>query len=401
MVQMQILWNKEIEEIKKSGYLNKNISVTDALIENFYNEIMCPEEKDLIDVIFSVNPTQDDLEKVLQRWDIEVKQGSKSLLLAYFMKKHPELDFHKYNAPRLNGLLLNLRFKNLQITAHYKKIGQELNKHNIIPLIIKGGAMRYLIPDLPRYMGDVDVLVPAKNWKKSEKIIKNLGYYPKRLDVHSFDVLENKDSEYGILDVHKFIFMETNKKTQWLKGLFKRAEEKEIFGVKTLLPCMEDLMFITLTNLASNLRDCKSQAGILFALFDCKYFLESKPDFDWDIVKNNAKKTGTEVQINFAIKFINKISESIIPKEIQHDMLFEKETNDYSRVVMFKRFYYAELQKECRSMKISEVLKNPLTLGKYLKLKTKYKTLKLLGNHPRLIEIFIKDLNKVYSTIQG
>ena len=42
---MPILWNKEIEEINKSGYLNKKISITDALIENFYNEILAEEEK--------------------------------------------------------------------------------------------------------------------------------------------------------------------------------------------------------------------------------------------------------------------------------------------------------------------------------------------------------------------
>ena len=29
---MQVLWNKEIEEIDKSGYLNKKLTVTDALI---------------------------------------------------------------------------------------------------------------------------------------------------------------------------------------------------------------------------------------------------------------------------------------------------------------------------------------------------------------------------------
>ena len=30
---MQILWNKEIDEIKNSGYLENNLSITDALIE--------------------------------------------------------------------------------------------------------------------------------------------------------------------------------------------------------------------------------------------------------------------------------------------------------------------------------------------------------------------------------
>ena len=385
-----VLYKREIDDLTASGYLNKDISGADALIEKFYNEIMGVEEKLLIDLMLSDNPAQNKLDELLKLWDIEVKQNSKSLLLAYFLKMHNTLKATEYEEPRLKGLLLNQRFRNLQIFAHFTKIGKALNKKGIIPLIFKGGAMKFLNPELPRYMGDIDVMVLENQWTKSAKIAKSLGYWFKRLDIHSFDILENKDSQYGILDIHKFIHIGTKKEKKWINGLFKRASEREVFGVRALVPCFEDLLFITLINLSNNLRDHKSQANVLYAIFDCKFLIDNKDNFDWSIVIEDTKLAGAEVQINFATKFINKISEKIVPKELQVNNLFEKETNDYSQMIMFKNFYYVELQTKSRAMKIQNVIKKPNMLGEYLKLKIKYKTLKFLNKHPRLIEIFIK-----------
>ena len=390
------LYKKEIDDINSSGYLKKDTSITDALIENFYQEIMGKEEKVLMDLLLSSNPAQYKLEKLLRDWDIEAKQGAKNLLLANLLKIHPELKATNYEEPRLKGLLQHQRFSNLKILAHYTKIGRELNNHGIIPMIFKGGLMRFLNQEFPRYMGDIDIMVPDKEWVKSAKIAKSLGYWFKRLDVHSFDILENNDSKYGILDIHKFIHIGSKNEKKWIKGLFKRATEREVYGVQTLVPCFEDLMFITLVNLSNNLREHKTQANLLYAIFDCKYLLDNKPDFNWNIVIENTKLTNAEVQINLAMKFINKISENILPRELQSKYLFEKETNDYSRMIMFKNFYYVELQAKSRAMKIQEVFNNKISWSEYLKLKIKYKSLKYLNKHPRLIEIFIKDLNRIY-----
>ena len=394
---MQGLWNKEIEDIKETGYLNSNLSITDALVENFYREILKPEDAKLMKLVFLPNPTQEDLDNLLNSWDIEVKLANKSLLLSYFQKRHPQLKFPEYTGPRLKGLLLNYRFKNLQTIAHFSKIGKELNKNGITPIILKGGLMKFLRPDLPRTMGDIDILVPEKDWIKSADIAVSIGYRYDKVDIHSIDIHEgNSTSIDGILDIHRFVYFETGKEKCWLDGLFERATEQNVFGVKTLVPCFEDLMFITLTNLARNLRNKTSQAGLLFSLFDCKYFLDNKPDFDWNIVKENAKKTETEIQINFAMKFINKISTNVIPPDIQKQMPFEKEINDYSRMVMYKRFYLEEIRTKCRAMKIGEVITKPDQWFDYITLKPKYNFLKLFTKHPRLIEIFIKDLNKIY-----
>lgn len=388
---MRILWNKEIEDINNTGYLNEQVSITDALIENFYNEILTEEEKGLLNLVFQKNPSQEELNKLLKSWDIEVKGGHKSLLLAYIMKIHPNLKFSDYERPRLKGLLNFFRFKNLKTISHYTKIGKALNNSGIEPLIIKGGAMKYLRSDLPRIMGDIDILVPEKYFMKSVNIATSLGYTYEKFDIHSVD-LHERNSEEGAIDLHRYIYMDTGKDKSFIKDLFNRATAQNVFGVQSLVPCLEDLCFITLVNLSRNLRDKTSQAGLLYALFDCKFLIENKPDFNWRIVKENARKTGTEVQINFAMKFIEKVSKNILPREFFQGMPFEKETNEYSNMVMFNRFYLEDIRTKCRQMKLKEVFKTPSQWKDYLILKPKYAYLKLLKKHPKMIELFIKDL---------
>ena len=37
---MPVLWRSEIDKVIDTGYVNKETSITDALIENFYKEVM-------------------------------------------------------------------------------------------------------------------------------------------------------------------------------------------------------------------------------------------------------------------------------------------------------------------------------------------------------------------------
>lgn len=387
----QILYRKEIEDIKDSGYLSKDINITDALIENFYNEILKDDEKMILKLAFSEHPVQEDLDKLLKIWDIEVKGSAKSLMLAYIMKMYPEMKFTTYEEPRLKGLLNFFKFNNLGKIAHYKKIVKVLNNAGIVPMILKGGAMKFLRPELPRIMGDIDILVPEKDFIKSADLACTIGYTYSKVDVHAID-LHKPDSEEGILDIHKFIYMETGHEKKLLKNLYKRAEEKDVFGVKSLVPSNEDMLFISLVNLARNLRNKTSQAGLIFTIFDCKFLQNSKPDFDWNIVIENAKLTHTEVQLNFALKFIKQIAENILPENISNGKLFEKETQEYSNMVMYNRFYLEDLRTKCRALKFGQLFKEPKLIGEYIKIKTKYFALKLIRKHPVLIEKLIKDL---------
>ena len=167
---------------------------------------------------------------LLKIWDIEVKGGAKSLMLAYIMKMHPEMKFTSYEEPRLKGLLNFYKFSNMGIISHYKKICRALNAEGITPMILKGGAMKFLRPELPRIMGDIDILVPDNVFMKSAKIACSLGYVFYDIYSHSIDI-HKPDSDAGVLDIHRFIFMGTGHERKLLKNLFKLSLQCAIFLV--------------------------------------------------------------------------------------------------------------------------------------------------------------------------
>ena len=194
------------------------------------------------------------------------------------------------------------------------------------------------------------------------------------------------------MNIHNTFFLNAKNQNKLVKNIFKRAKITNIYNIRTYTPCLEDILFILFINISDNLRCNKSYADLLNKILDCHFILNENNDINWDIILENSKLTGFEVKINIAVNFINKIIGKIIPDKL----FFEKEAIDYSNMVLFENFYYIKLQKECRNLKILNVIKKPLLIKKYIILKSKYKFLKLLNNHPKLIKLLIKDISKIY-----
>ncbi len=351
----------------------QNKTVEEKLMLRLRERILNEKDLKFIDLIFSQNPTQEELDNFLKTYDIEKAGSNKALMLSYFMKLHPELKFNSYNTPRLKGLLNYFRFQNLNLMTYFSKIGKVLNQNNIPVLIMKGLAMKYLRPELSRSMGDTDILVPEKDYLKCIKLARKMGY---RLEIylHSVD-LHEPDSEAGIMDIHRFIYMYSLRERKLNKYLFERAKEATLGGVKILVPCYEDLLFILLANLSVNLRNNTSKASVLFSLFDAKFLIENK-NFDWNIVIENAKLTKTLTQIAFAINFINFIVPNLIPNKIMTDKLFNKSVNNYCFLIVYNNRFLPAMQKLLRPVKISSMFKSFDSFKYYIKLKPSYAIMK-------------------------
>lgn len=359
-----------LKMIKEDNNLINLDKLINVLSSNLLKDIITDSDKILLNLVFSKNPTQDDLDDFLAKWDIEVVGGNKALMLSYFMKMHPSLKYSDYVAPRLKGLLQYYRFKNMKLISHYTKICRKLEKEKIDFMIFKGGCMKHLRPEYPRVMGDIDILVIEKDWKKCGEIVQKMGY-DVCWDIHSID-LHPQGKKDGIMDIHKYIIMDTPKEKSILKDIFKRATKQKVFGIETLVPCNEDMFFILLVNMVRNLKNQTSQGGILYNLFDCKYLIESKPDFNWDIIIQNAKKTGTESNIYFAIRFLNNIVPNLLPEKYKRDEYFEKQFKNYCILLIYQRFFIWNLKQKCRQMKIKDLFSSWNFFKEYLKIKPKY-----------------------------
>jgi len=282
------------------------------------------------------------------------------------------------------------RFQNIKLIPHYKKICQKLEKEGIKFLIFKGGAMKHLRPDLPRVMGDIDILIPENQFDKAEKAIETLDYDIAK-DIHSLDI-HPKNSKDGIMDIHQYIILNSHKEKAFLPDLFRRATVQKVFGIDTLVPSNEDMVFISLVNMMRNLTNKTSSNGVPYNLFDCKFLIESKPDFDWNIVIRNSEITKTQIPLYFGIQFINKIVPNLLPDKILLDKNFEKESRKYFILLIYQRYYLLELKKICHEMKIKDLFSNKEFFIKYLKLKPKYfvSKMKIVKNNPFLAKLILK-----------
>ncbi len=347
----------------------------DKLINDYKHNLLTENDLKLLSLIFSKAPTQEELDNFLKTYDIEVAGGYKALMLSYFMRMYPELNFSKYESPRLKGVFNFYRFQNMKLISYFMKIGKVFNENNIPMLILKGFAMKYLRQDLSRAMGDIDILVPENKFIQAIDICKDLGY---RLDVyvHSIDIHEPSSDE-GIMDIHRYIDMKNKSERPLNKFLFKRARKAKYNGIEVLVPTNEDLLFLSLVNLALNLKGKTSNASTLYVLFDCQYLI-NKPNFDWDIVLDNMKLTKSWNEIAFAVKFINNIIPNLLPKQFVENKMINNCINNYCINILYLERYFTPLQRLARRITLGMVLKNKISFWKYINLKIHYKYCKFI-----------------------
>ena len=149
------------------------LAFLDFLMEGFYKNIENTQQKKLLKFLFLKNPAQKDLDDFLSEWDIEVAGAQQSLFLAYFMKKHPELEFPQYVKPRLDGLINFYRFKKIKVLEIFSKITKELNNEGIFPVAVGNIAIKCL--DQNYSIDNISLIINPKNRKQVKEILKKCG----------------------------------------------------------------------------------------------------------------------------------------------------------------------------------------------------------------------------------
>ena len=357
-----------INNLKTFSYVKDDVvGFFDKVIDTLYEGIISADEQKLIDLAFQKNLSQEQLDAFFKAWDIEAHGTETALLLSYVMKEHPQLTFNDYNAPRLSGVRNFFRFKNLELIAHFKKVMVELGKRGIVPMVIKGGAIKSLRPDLPRVMNDIDILVKnEQEYQTALQVVRDMGYVlyePENGEGHSTDV-HFPEKNGAFLDIHCCMDFYIDNRDELTKVFFDRAQKQNVFGCECLVPAKEDMVFLSLFHLAKNLKQGACVEGIPYAAFDLAYL--TKDDFNWQIVFDDMHLTRTQVQIYMAINFMNKVFK---------DKFFEEEVtidaNDIARSGFYKDVFYAkfvhEVKHRCKKLKLKQSLHSWADFKFYLK----------------------------------
>ena len=267
----------------------------------------------LLQLSLAGHPSQERLDTFLDGWDLDTAPMTEAVLLSYLLKMHPELQGPESLLPRLNGLLSYCRFQYLRLVGQFGTYCHALGAEGIPFLVMKGGAMKSLRPDFPRWMGDIDILVPEKDFRKAVRIAAGQGFTL----FHSAHSVDLKKDGRNVLDLHHFVMMHTGREKAANPGFFARATPTRVFSVEAMMPCREDLLFMTLVNLARNLAGGTCKDSILYSFFDVRFLLEAEEGrrFDWKLVRDNAELTGSAALLAVAGQFLNAVVPALIPEE--------------------------------------------------------------------------------------
>jgi len=373
----------------------EKLSIIDILTNKFYRDFVSAEDQKFFDFVFSKNPSQKMLDELLKIWDIEVKSAKQALLLSYLMKDYPELQFGDGMASRLEKLLEFYKCKNAELLEYFSHVGKALNSKGIEPMIFKGAAMKVLRPELSRSMGDVDFLVRPREFDKTIEITEQCGFHGIRAS-HSVD-MKTVDNEWA-LDIHSFFKVDDLEGKNAFKyaeklnaGFYKRAKKIKAFDIDCLMPCHEDLFFIVLTNLSKNMTVRTSVDNILFALFDLK-FLMTKENFDWEIVFENIKISGSQEKVRIAAEFIERIVSGFLPQTLHENIPFKGKVRNYYERVYYDQYHYLDFRQECHGFLLADALKKRQLL-KYVVMRLKYQLMRLIRKRPVLIHLYLRGKN--------
>jgi hypothetical protein len=130
-------------------------------------------------------------------WEKFVRLCSNHLILPIIYLKFQSHDLLKYLpcdlVEHLERIYILNRTRNVQILKQIEEITLELNKADIISVFLKGTANLldnvYCDPG-ERIIGDIDLLVPEKDYLTTSEIVKGIGYimdeWPTYLDVTTY-----------------------------------------------------------------------------------------------------------------------------------------------------------------------------------------------------------------------
>lgn len=355
-----------------------------VVIERAYTRYVSDQDQALLDLVFNPDPRQGDVDACLAKADIEALGSNKSLLLSYFLHDHPQFSLGAYAEPRVRGLLRFFHFQNAKTLAHFARIGKALNKAGISFVLFKGGAMRALRPDLPRPMGDTDILLPKGVIGRAVKICEDLGYQ----HIHgkpTHAVGMHTDTEEAV-DLHYLLFDEGRDMDALQKGIFARATPCKSFGVNFLLPAPEDLFFLVLTNFTKNLHDQTTLGGIYYALCDCHYLLRANPAFDFALVRENSRLGDKEMEVRFAAEFMNRVAPGIIP-DMDANLPFTDKVHEFCDLLVFDERHYMPLRHACQTMRVAELRNYPFLHGKKI---VKFLIMDKLRRYPRFVRWYLE-----------
>lgn len=244
--------------------------------------------------------SQAELDNILREWDIDNTPIRTNLLIALLMKSRQDLVFPAAVTPRLNGVLSYCRFKEIQTRASISTVSNSLKEKNIPFLLAGDMAMRGYFPDYQRWIGGLDILVPASEYNLALETLSSMV----------------KDKQ---VNLHK----------AWDNSVMLKANGQ--------LPCPEDLVFLALVDVCETIIRKGSLKNNLNLIVDINKLAEKSGGLDHGIIWENACSAGVEFQVLFAEAVVGSVLHGVLPDNLPESSLSEKQLEKKYVDFLFKR----------------------------------------------------------------
>ena len=125
-------------------------------------------------------------------------------------------------------------------------------------------------------------------------------------------------------------------------------------------------------------------------MFDFKYLIESKSDFNWNLVLQNIIATNTQAQVFLAMKFANRIIPGFLPESLLEGGTNHKKLINHCNRMIFHQSFFNSFRQDCKNLNFKDALKNMVQMKNYLVKKPRYFFIKrIIRKSDVLIGIFL------------
>lgn len=292
------------------------------------------KERLLLRQYISASPDPAEIKKLFSMVHYEEETFAFSYMLSRLCAQH---GFHWAPAmlqPRIRGCYRQIAVGNIsRLNIMFKMAGQ-LASRGIPILVIKGGALRLgALANIPRQMGDVDIVVPKAHFEEAKKIALDCGFTIKTDSVHSVDLLwEGRNC----LDLHYTFFKHNIWKSE-IETIWEQAKKITQNGTELLLPPLEDLFLHILINAFDNIIFNEHHKGSISWAADCFDLLKRYPELSLKRVLSLSKEYDVVPQL----KMMALILDRLIPNHFKELLQVDESPlahRIYSRFYRFDRY---------------------------------------------------------------
>ena len=316
-------------------------------------------------------------DSVFDGWDVSTASFKSQTIALNLIMNHPEVKVPKEILPVLNNVGIICRKRYLEILPHFLKVIKLLDNKEIPYILIKGGAMRAYRPERPRWTADIDIIVPEDRYEEALDEAGKAGYVLHK-SPHSAGLHEPSSSQ-DFVDIHHYVSMDTGKERNLNEPLRSRSISLPLLSSSVMVPCPEDMVFISLVNFWKNIthifRD-NSNSSIANLCFDLKYLGDRSGGLDWDVISSNARMTGSVEAVYLASNLLGEVIPGFFPDGYLEAVVDYKKAKRLMSRMLFTINVLSPLREEIGEFNMDKARIQKRNPFRYIYLRIKYYILK-------------------------